>query len=352
MGRFLGGAFGVFFLAIALGARCDASPIGIGVNYNWWKMGLTSLEECKAQGKPRSVGSWILTAYQNPAVRRVVNDQLRSMRRAGFTTLRVLVYYKHVSWSDPTAFTSMDGNMSSVEESELHNFVGDIAAAGFTTLEVTFDFGGENWLFCRKSVWGDCFDATRTDENWRFISAVAQSALGAAGSMPVRFDLGNEHAPSPTMPERTLKQAKTYLQTIASRFMARFGDMWLVSAATPFDAAATQTTERLDVVITDLAEVGLVPKYLELHQYSDDVADIDSSLDATQALAQKTGAQVIFGELRYHDAVQSSAIADWLGRHPDSRIVDLIQWPEYDPSQICAVNPNPPYTPGPLGVIH
>jgi hypothetical protein len=352
MWRFLGGAFAVLFLVLAFGSTGDASEIGIGVNYNWWKLDLTSLEECKAQGKSRSVGTWILPAYRNPDVRQVVNDQLRTMRRAGFSTMRVLVYYKHVSWSDPTSFTSMDGNLSSVEESELHDFVGDIAAAGFSTLEISVDFGGENWLFCRKGDWGDCFDATRTDENWRFISQVAQTALAAAGAMAIRFDLGNEHAPAPTMPARTLKQAKTYLQTIAGRFAARFGDAWLVSAGAPSDAPATQATQRLDIVIADLAEIGLVSRYLELHQYSDDVAGVDSSLDAVQSLAQKTHAQVVLGELPYHNAAQSAAISDWLGGHPDSRIVDLIQWPEFDPSKICAVNPNPPYTPGPLGAIH
>ena len=72
------------------------------------------------------------------------------------------------------------------------------------------------------------------------------------------------------------------------------------------------------------------------------------SLDAAQAIAQRIDARIVLGELRYHSIAQASAIGGWLTKHPESRVADLILWPEFDPSQACAPLPSLPYTPGPL----
>jgi hypothetical protein len=97
-----------------------------------------------------------------------------------------------------------------------------------------------------------------------------------------------------------------------------------------------------------LAEAGLKPEYLELHSYSNDGNDMVQSLDAAEAIAQRIDARIVLGELRYHSTAQAAAIGSWLRKHPDSRVVDLILWPEFDPSQACAQLPALPYTPGPL----
>jgi hypothetical protein len=339
------------FLMLAFPCASQARQIGIGMNYNWWKFALVSPRECNAEKQPRSVGSWILPAYAEPDVRRVVTSQLRAMRRAGFTTLRIIVFYGHSADPDSSAFTSTDGTMAAADRRKLANFVGDISAAGFRSLEIAPDFGAENWVYCRHRRWGDCFDAARTGENWRFIAQSAETAFAAGGSMSIRVDIGNEEAPDPRMPASALAHAKTYLQTIAARFEARFGSRWLVSAARSAASPATETGDRLGLLVADLAAVHLVPTYLELHDYSGDGNDMKMSLDAMQALAQRIGAQIVLGELGYHNAVQASAIAGWIARNPSSRLVDLMQWPEYDPSKICAIDPVPPYTPGPLGRI-
>ncbi|HTA39474.1 MAG TPA: hypothetical protein VK760_10370, partial [Candidatus Acidoferrales bacterium] len=228
------------------------------------------------------------------------------------------------------------------------SFVRDVGAAGFTTLELVSSFDSENWIFCRNKAWGDCFEPARTEDNWRFISQTAQAAIAAAGPLALRFDLGNEQAPDPHMPARTLARAKTYLQTIAKRFQAAYGDGWLFSMARSDESTAAETGERLDLLVADLSEAGLSPKYLELHSYLDDGNDMVQSLDAAQAIARRIDARIVLGELRYHSAAQASAIAGWLRKHPESRVADLILWPEFDPSQACAPLPSLPYTPGPL----
>lgn len=342
----------LIFFALVSSAEGAARSIEIGINYNWWKFALTSLHECTVTKQPRSAGSWILPAYDRPDVRAAVEEQLRAMRRSGFTAMRIVVFYGHSTDTDPSAFTSMTGNVSSSDTRKLRAFVGDIAAAGFRSLEVVPDFGAENWVYCRHRQWGDCFEAARTDENWRFIAQVTQTATAAAGVVPVRVDIANEAAPDPRMPVGTLRRVKAYLQTIAGRFDARFGPRWVISVARSAASPATETHDRVELLVADLADARLTPKYLELHDYSADGNDMKVSLDAMQATAQRIGAHVILGELAYHSAVQASAISGWIDRHPSSRIVELTQWPEYDPTRVCAIDPTPPYTPGALGRIH
>jgi hypothetical protein len=349
MWRFLGGAFALPLLVLMVRAVGDAAPIGVGVNYNWWKFTLMSRHACEAQGQPRTVGAWILPAYDRPNVRQTARRQLSEMHRAGFTTLRVIVFYGHDSKPDPSAFTSLNGDVATADKAKLRDFVHDIAKSGFRSLEVVPDFGADNALYCRNREWGDCFDPRRTGENWRFISQVAQTAFAAAGTMRVRVDLANEKAPDPAMSAPALAHAKSYLQAIAGRFQARFGSRWLISAARSLGSSPIETSNRLNLLVADLAEVRLAPRYLELHEYSENAGDLEASLDAMEALAQKIGAYAILGELRYHSAAQAAAISQWIARNPESRLIDLMQWPEYDPSRSCEINPLPPYTPGPLG---
>jgi hypothetical protein len=340
-------ALALILLAFAIPQHARAA-ISLGINYNWWKFSLATLRDCKAEGDPRTTGVWILPSYDDPKVRSTVNKQLHAMRASGFTTMRIVIFHDRETDPDPTSFVSMDGSIARADRRKLHDFVGDIAAAGFTTLEIVPDFGAENWLYCRNAVWGDCFEPSRTAENWRFIEQATQTALSGAGGMRVRVDLANEQAPDPAMPPRALAQAKTYLQTLARRFSSEFGDRWLISAARSDDSTAAETRDRLELLVKDLAAAGLTPKFLELHDYSFDGNDMQQSLDALQAIAQRIGARVVLGELAYHNAVQAAAIRGWLARNPASRIVDLIQWPEFDPRQACAMDPLPPYTPGPL----
>ena len=338
----------VAFALLVTAAAARAAHPAIGINYLWWSFTPVSVRDCKAEREPNAVGAWVVPNYQNANVRAAAREQLRAMHAAGFTTLRTILIYDRSADDDPTAFTSLDGSVSPADRAKLTNFVRDVGAAGFSTLELVSSFDSENWIFCRNKAWGDCFDPARTNDNWRFISQTAQTAITAAGPLKLRFDLGNELAPDPHMPASTLAHAKTYLQTIAGRFRASYGDGWLFSMARSENSTAGETRERLELLVADLTEAGLSPKYLELHSYSDDGNDMVQSLDAAQTIAERIDARIVLGELRYHSIAQASAIGGWLTKHPESRVADLILWPEFDPSQACAPLPSLPYTPGPL----
>ena len=329
------------------------APIGIGINYIWWRLTPVSLAQCRADGEPLASGNFFLPFYQDPVVRAEVRRQLAAMHASGFTTLRVLVFYYHTTdASSADSFVGTNGNLRVPDRAKLRDFVTDVAEAKFARLEVVPSFQAENWIYCRKHDWGDCFEPSRTDENWRFIRETARIAIGAARDMDVRLDLANEGAPDPTMNAKTLKRASAYLQAVAGRFQTEFGSAWTISTARSQASAAGETSNRLELLVQDLGAAGLVPRYLELHTYSADGNDVTESLDELNAIATRIGAKEILGELSYHASVQAGAIAGWLRRHASAPVVDLIQWPEYDPYLACAPMPQPPYSPGPYSTIH
>ena len=338
-------------LVLLIGSAPAAARVGIGINYDWYATYRISMRECRPEGEPLTQGKWFLQQYDDARIRATVQEQLAAMRQAGFTTLRTLVFHDHATDPEVDSFVSLDGSITPADRAKLHDFVADVARAGFTTLELVPSFVSQNWLYCNEHVWGDCFDPRTTDENWRFTAVVAQTAIDAAGPMTLRFDIGSELAPDPHMPAATLRKAKTYLQTMARRFQARFGSTWLISAARSDGSTASETAARTELLLDDLAQAGLRPRYLELHTYLPDGNDLKQSLDTLQRIAQRIDAYVILGELRYHSDVQAATIATWLAKHPQSRVVDVMQWPEYDPSHICAIDPSPPYTPGLLGKL-
>ncbi len=335
-----------FAVLVTAGAARAAQP-AIGINYLWWSFTPVSLHDCKVEKEPQSVGAWVVPNYQDENVRAAARAQLRAMRAAGFSTLRTVLIYDRSSDPDPTAFTSLDGSVSAGDRDKLQSFVRDVGAAGFTTLEIVSSFDSENWIYCRNHAWGDCFNPARTSDNWRFISQTAQAAIAAAGPLALRFDLGNEQAPDPICPLARW-HARRRISDDRRRFQAAYGDGWLFSMARSDDSTAAETSERLDLLVADLGDAGLKPKYLELHSYSNDGNDMVQSLDAAQTIARRIDAMIVLGELRYHSSAQASAIDGWVRKNPQSRLIDVILWPEFDPSQACAILPSLPYTPGPL----
>lgn len=329
------------------------SHTAIGINYDWWRITSgTNRAHCRHDVEPRDDTYWFLQSYDKPAIGAKVLAQLHAMRASGFTSLRVMVFHDHSSdaW-ESDSFTSLDGSIRAADRRKLARFIGDVGAAGFHTIEVVPSFQWRNDLYCQVRSIGDCFDPRRTGENWRFIAQVAQIARAAAGAMALRFDLGNEDAPDPAMPAGVRANAKRYIQTIAQRFQSEYGSNWTFSVARSDRGTWAETRNRLGLLLDDLAEIHLRPRFLEIHTYDTDAQNLQATLDVTQEIAHRIGARIVLGELAYHNAVQARAIERWLRQHPNSRVDDVMQWPEYDPSLACAPLPHPPYTPGALGAI-
>ena len=333
-------AFGAI-LGLATAAR--AAEVGIGINYNWWRLNPAGLGECPTHPAAVFWGGGIIAQYRDESVRQTVRQQLELMRKAGFTSIRTAISERR-PFNDRLEgpLVSENGAISEQDRVSVQAFVSDIAAAGFTTTEIAFGFLEENSPYCHRVHYGDCFEPSRTDENWRFIAGATEAVEAAAGRMSLRFDLAGEGCPAANMPNSTLTNASRYLQTIARRFQVRFGDRWLISCA---DSPRAQ---RLGVLLEVLASAGLSPKFVEVHSYRTEPGYLESVLDSANSMAERINAGLVLGEMRYHSSEQGAQIADWLRRTPYSRLIDVIEWPLADPSSHCHIDTPPPYTPGPI----
>lgn len=313
----------------------------IGTNYNSWLFGVGSPGPCPDRGE------LILASYNLPGVRDAVRKQLAEMHRAGFTSLRTFVWHPRTPYDAKGYFVSPDGNISDDGRERIRAFVSDVAAAGFSSLEVGPNFSHANFVLCKHVVPGDCFDPSLTDENWRFIEQTAKIALGARGSMAVRFDLQNEAAPPVNSEPQYAANTRAYLTTIARRFQDEFGPLWLISATANPKAPDVQLKRTMSL-LDDLQSAGLTPPLLEIHEYSEDPSAIRNTLDEIQSISQRIGAHFVVGEMLYHNATQANTIIAWERAHPQSRLIDVMYWPLVDFNDKCAAPPPPPYTPGPL----
>jgi hypothetical protein len=316
------------------------------MNYSWWKIDPKNLSQCKTHPGAAFWQAGILPQYANKGIRSAVQQQLRNMRESGFTTLRTLIMYRRPppngGFDGP--LISKDGSISVQNRANIAQFVADIRAAGFPFLEVSFGFLTENGPYCKRVTYGDCFDEARTTENWRFIREATTAVMSSAGDMDVRFDLQNEGCPSPYLVSTTIKKVSIYLQTISLKFKQSFGDKWLISCP---DSAHG---ERILLLLKSLQDVGLTPRYVEAHTYKTDPVAVGEMLDAASAAAQRIGADLIIGESRYHSAEQAAIFSNWLKAHPDSRVININEWPlsDHHPPLGCGMDTAPPYTPGSL----
>jgi len=323
------------------------SRVTLGINYSWYRVNEGQVAECAVRRSGVLWGGGILDQYQDPSVRQTVRENLRDMHSAGLDAIRTFISgaYEPFNHHNEGVIGTTTGEISAQNQENIKNFVADIAAAGFRDLEFSYGFLLAGNIFCKRVEWGDCFEPQRTDENWRFMATATELINRAAGSMPHRFDLNNEGCPSRSMPAQTVENAARYLSTIASRFQQQFGHNWLISC--PHSAHA----DRLQTLLELLGQSGLVPKYVEVHSYSDDSNMLRGELTIANSLAAQINASVIVGELRYHSEAQASIISEFMRSNSGNRIVEILQWPLAHPENHCPIDTSPPYDPGPYAAF-
>jgi hypothetical protein len=107
----------------------------------------------------------------------------------------------------------------------------------------------------------------------------------------------------------------------------------------------------LGLLLDILASGGLSPKFVEVHSYRTESGYLESVLDSANRMAEHINAGLILGEIAYHSSEQAAQVVDWLRGHPNSRLIDVMQWPLTNPQSRCQFDTPPPYTPGPFLAI-
>lgn len=332
----------ILVAACLLQPASAAEKARIGINYNWYQLRADQIPECDEHPAWVLWGGGVVQQYNDPKIRDAVRGQLAQMRGAGFDTMRIILHASHLPGDHKEGLIhTVSGDISSQDQDNIRNFVGDVAAAGFQSLEVAFGFQKDGKIFCKVSEWGDCFDPARTDANWRFIDGSTALVKGSAHAMSLRFDLDNEGCVAPSMPASTIANAKKYLATIASRFREKYGDDgWLISCPD------SERGARLAAMLEGLREANLKPRFLEIHTYKEDPDHVREVITTANDLAAQIGANLILGELRYHSSIQEKVIHEFMLNHPNNRIVEILQWPHAESGK-CPIDVQPPYDPGP-----
>jgi hypothetical protein len=315
----------------------------LGINYNWYRLRDDQIAECKTHSAWVLWGGGVVQQYSDPIIRDLVRAQIAKMHAAGFVSMRIILHASHLPADHKEGLIhTVSGDISSSDRDSIRNFVGDVAAAGFQGLEVAFGFQREGKIFCKTNVWGDCFDPARTDPNWRFIDEATSLVKSSAHSMALRFDLNNEGCVARSMPAGTIANAKKYLATIATRFRDKYGDDdWLISCPD------SERAMRLADMLAGLREYHLKPKYIEIHTYKNDPTHVQEVISAANAMAVQIDAKLILGELKYHSDIQEKVIHEFIRGQPNSRIIDIFQWPLAGSDSKCPIDVQPPYDPGP-----
>lgn len=293
-------------------ASVRAPPRGallVGTNYTHH-----SFEGCEASG------TGILATYHEPGVASTVHGQLASMRRAGISSLRLIVWHMTDTpgqrWG---VVPSRGGRLAEPYRGNLVAYLREVRRFGFARLTISFSPQSTNDP--RKEVW----NSGSYKENWGFIRDV-RSLAKRFGPADVRYDLMNEGAPSDHAPEARRRRMSHYLERLYAAYVDAFGardvTISVIAPRGPGDGG-----DRLGNLIDLLDDVGTpLPRWFEIH-LNHDPAGVAHGLRYADSLltARGLGQPLTIGETSYDDPAVAAAIRAYLT--PTARpLAELVQW--------------------------
>jgi hypothetical protein len=267
---------------------------------------------------PYCSGPPILLHYHEPGVRDEVQTQLAAMRAGGMRALRLFIYHATDVRDNGSLVSSEGGRLAEPYRTNLADYLDDVRAAGFTSLNVTFNPWFENDPIGYTPI---PYDPRKLNENWAFIADI-RPLVKAHGPSTTRIDLINEGAPDSWQP-----QLREYVAELWSRYADAFGtgDV-VVSIIVKSDEGGS--TSRLENLIAALRATGRgLPKVFQVHpSWSGggalrDLRAIDAVL-AREGLSQP----LVIGE----EAYNSKGVATQIGNFQlgsTRRILEIMEWP-------------------------
>jgi hypothetical protein len=278
-------------------------------------------------------GTNILRTYARDAVRRRVHVQLRTMRRRGIESLRLVVW--HITDPRPNRWgpvPSAGGRISDPYRTNLIEYLQEVRRFGFGRLTVSF---GPQWT---NNPLADNYDGSKFSENWRFVKDV-RSLVKRYGPRDTRIDLFNEGAPSDYLKPRLFHRMNDYVSSMYARYVRAFGsDDVTVSVIGPenrFDRG-----NRLQNLIDSIRSTGLPqPRWFEIH-LNDAPADALQGLRSTDQVLRRNGLDqpIVIGETFYDDPSLARAFREFF--RSSRRVEEIIQWFRRRSS---SCNLSPPY---------
>ena len=283
-------------------------------------------------------GTGILRSYHQPGIARKVHRQLFSMRKAGVTTIRTVLWHMtdatDHSWGP---LSSAGGRIQAPYRANLIYYLQELRRFGFARFTVSFAPQGTNNPLLPT------YEQSKLAENWRFTRTVRR-LVKRYGPRTTRFDLMNEGAPSEAPSEWSPVPSQTgrYLRTLYKLYVRHYGnrDVTVSSIANE----PRRVAERLRQLVRILKQSRVpLPRWYDVH------IPYESSR-ASFALQQvdrvlKAGQQdqpLVIGETAYNNRGVANAIRQFLTR-ASRRVSEVSPWFQYTPRG-CQIPP--PYEPG------
>lgn len=296
-------------------SSADAAPL-LGANLVQYRYAL-----------PYCWGNHILLDYDRPGVRQQVVPSLHAMRAAGLETFRLFLYHAHATsqW-----IPSASGRLDEPYRTNLTRLLGDIRAAGFEHVTVTFNPRGPNDPTGAYAD-GATYDPALFEENWSFIRDVRQVAA-AAWPSSTRFDLINEGAPG-DWDVYAKPWWGRYLVQMYARYVDAFGsDDVTISAIAKsmwYRGDTRDDVQRIQNLVDVFRASGKpLPRWFQVHP-SWDARALDDLRAVDEVLTRNGVSQpLVIGEARYNNAEVANAIATF-ARTSARPVIEVMEWPLY-----------------------
>jgi hypothetical protein len=313
-------------------ASLAAHPAIFGMNYNFLTVDKTRLALCASKNRAAAVkGQAFLVRYQEPGVRQTVLKALSDMRKAGFESIRVFVWFAGPNARGGNLFDIDD---PSVAMKNLSEFASDLKSLGYSKLYVAFGPQGNAKVTCRQQAWGDCFDATSVDKSVSFILSV-RKALDSVMHPALYIDLQSSGGVNSGPQAGVRDNMGPYLTTLIRAYSRQFPH-----DQTSISMSGRHVEGRIGFVQKVYADAGTAPSYLDFHVYASDPATLAEIGDALRSARPRL--PVVFGETAYGDPRAVAAITA-LAAPYDPEGVPIFFWPLRDVGGDCGVDTAPPY---------
>jgi hypothetical protein len=283
-------------------------------------------------------GTGILRSYHEAGIAQKVHRQLFSMRKAGVTTIRTVLWHMtdatDHSWGP---VSSAGGRLQAPYRANLIYYLQELRKFGFARFTVSFAPQGANNPLLSTH------DQSKLSENWRFIRTVRR-LVKRYGPRTTRFDLVNEGAPSEAPSEWSPNPSQTagYLRTLYRLYVRHYGNRDVTVSSIANEPRRVADRLRQLVHILKKSRVPL-PRWYDVHipyessSASHSLKEVDRVLEAGQQ-----DQPLVIGETAYNDRGVAKAIRQFLTRS-SRRISEVSPWFQYTPRG-CQIPP--PYKPG------
>lgn len=313
-------------LAAAGGSSPAAAPPLIGANYTHYANADCSL-----------ANTGIITHYQDPGIRRLVQAQLAAMHAAGVQTLRLLLWFmtdaRGTNWG---IVSSRGGRLAEPYRSNLIRYVSDVRRAGFERLTVSFSPEYRNLPL------DPAYDPSTFEENWRFIRQVVP-LVRRYGPAATEIDLNNEEPAGKWDSPTAVADTETYVTKLWSKYVDTFGaagaTFSVIGADGPDDASA-----RLQHLVDALQASGKpLPGWFDIHPPYTFTGTLAVLRAVDQTLTSDHLSQpLVVGEEAYDYAPAAQAIAQFMSESVRP-VIEVMEWPLTADRPCAAISVSAPY---------